>query len=144
MTERLVLDTNVLISYAIRREGRVGQLVGFLFKHHQVLYTGATLRELTTKLAADKFKRYITDSERAAFISAYLRTGTLVTPNEPIRVCRDSKDDQFLEAAVGGNADCLVTGDADLLVLNPFRGIRIMTPQMIRVEFGVPDDEPDP
>jgi len=45
----------------------------------------------------------------------------------PIRVCRDPKDDKFLEVAVHGRADALVTGDQDLLDLNPFRGIAILT-----------------
>ncbi|MGH7121059.1 MAG: putative toxin-antitoxin system toxin component, PIN family [Acetobacteraceae bacterium] len=42
------------------------------------------------------------------------------------RVCRDSTDDKFLEVAVNGRADLILTGDLDLLVLNPFRGIRII------------------
>jgi len=46
----------------------------------------------------------------------------------PIRACRDPKDDKFLEVAVHGRADAIVTGDADLLALHPFRGIAILTP----------------
>ena len=45
---------------------------------------------------------------------------------EKIQACRDVKDDKFLELAVNGNADVVVTGDADLLVLNPFREIEII------------------
>ena len=45
---------------------------------------------------------------------------------EKIQACRDVKDDKFLELAVNGNADVIVTGDADLLVLNPFREIEII------------------
>jgi putative PIN family toxin of toxin-antitoxin system len=47
---------------------------------------------------------------------------------QPIRASRDPKDDKFLEAAVNGRADVLVTGDKDLLDLNPFRGVAIVTP----------------
>jgi predicted nucleic acid-binding protein len=43
--------------------------------------------------------------------------------------CRDPKDDKFLSLAVCGRATHLVTGDADLLALNPFEGIRIVTPR---------------
>jgi putative PIN family toxin of toxin-antitoxin system len=46
----------------------------------------------------------------------------------PIRACRDPRDDKFLEVAVHGHADLIVTGDADLLALNPFQGIAILTP----------------
>jgi predicted nucleic acid-binding protein len=46
----------------------------------------------------------------------------------PIRACRDPKDDKFLEVAVHGRTDAIVTGDEDLLDLNPFRGVAILTP----------------
>lgn len=49
--------------------------------------------------------------------------------NVQIKACRDPKDDKFLEAAVSGQATHLITGDADLLVLDPFQGIRILPPQ---------------
>jgi putative PIN family toxin of toxin-antitoxin system len=46
----------------------------------------------------------------------------------PIRASRDPRDDKFLEVAVHGRADLIMTGDADLLAMNPFRGIAILTP----------------
>jgi hypothetical protein len=46
---------------------------------------------------------------------------------ESINICRDPKDDKFLELAFSGKADFIVTGDQDLLVLNPFRNIEIIT-----------------
>ena len=50
-------------------------------------------------------------------------------PDPPaIRACRDPKDDKFLEVATHGRADAIITGDQDLLTLNPFRGIAILTP----------------
>jgi predicted nucleic acid-binding protein len=52
----------------------------------------------------------------------------LVTITERIAACRDATDDKFLELAVSGRADLIVTGDADLLALNPFRDIPIITP----------------
>jgi predicted nucleic acid-binding protein len=45
-----------------------------------------------------------------------------------VRVCRDPNDDKFLEVAVNGRADTLITGDTDLLVLDPFERIPIITP----------------
>lgn len=58
----------------------------------------------------------------------------LVTVSEWISItcagmgCRDVKDDKFLETALMGEADCLVMGDGDLLVMSPFQGIPILTP----------------
>ena len=51
-----------------------------------------------------------------------------MTITERIAACRDATDDKFLELAVNGKADMIVSGDADLLVLNPFRGIPIVSP----------------
>jgi uncharacterized protein len=52
----------------------------------------------------------------------------LVTITEQIVACRDPTDDKFLELAVYGRADLIVTGDGDPLALNPFRDIPIVTP----------------
>jgi len=51
----------------------------------------------------------------------------IFSPTEIITDCRDPKDNKFLELAVEANASCIVTGDKDLLVLDPFRGIPILT-----------------
>jgi uncharacterized protein len=57
-----------------------------------------------------------------------LERAELVAITERIVACRDPTDDKFLELAVNGRADMIVTGDADLLALDPFRGIPIVTP----------------
>ncbi len=57
----------------------------------------------------------------------YLRS-TMVQPQQQIVVCRDPKDNMYLEVAVEGQADFVITGDSDLLILHPFRGIPIITP----------------
>ncbi len=58
-----------------------------------------------------------------------LRYGCVyLEPTEGVRACRDARDDKFLELAVSGCASCIITGDADLLALHPFRGMTIVTP----------------
>ncbi|MDQ2695949.1 MAG: putative toxin-antitoxin system toxin component, PIN family [Pseudomonadota bacterium] len=127
MPERVVLDTNVLISYAIRRQGGVGQAVAQILQNYTAIYTVATLKEFVEKLSHPKFARYITREERRELIAAFLREAAKVKAIEQIRACRDPRDDKFLEAAVAGAAGAIITGDQDLLVLHPFRGIPIMT-----------------
>lgn len=51
-----------------------------------------------------------------------------MTIAERITACRDPTDDKFLELAVNGHAGVIVSGDADLLVLSPFRGIVVVPP----------------
>ena len=94
----------------------------------EILVSVPLMRELHNVVSRPKFDRYVTPSERERFLGLLLRDAHLVEITESIRACRDPKDDQVLELAVCGRADRLITGDADLLVLDPFRGIRIVTP----------------
>ena len=55
---------------------------------------------------------------------------------ETISACRDPKDNKILELAVSGNASHIITGDADQLVMNPFRGIAIVSPQEFLASVG--------
>ena len=79
-------------------------------------------------LARYRFDRYVTREERDEFLASLIGESNLIEITEAVQVCRDPKDDQVLELAVNGNAAYIVTGDADLLVLNPFRGVEIVTP----------------
>ena len=63
------------------------------------------------------------------FVNFICQRVEMVAITEPITVCRDPKDDKFLSLAVSGNADAIITRDADLLVLDPFRGVRIIDAQ---------------
>jgi len=57
-----------------------------------------------------------------------LAAAEVVFITERIVACRDPKDDKFLELAVNGRADLIISGDVDLLALDPFRGVPIVTP----------------
>jgi putative PIN family toxin of toxin-antitoxin system len=61
-------------------------------------------------------------------LATMLAAAELVPITERIAACRDPRDDKFLELAVNGHAALIVSGDADLLALNPFREIPIVTP----------------
>ena len=84
--------------------------------------------ELSRVLGRDRFDRYVTREERDEFLESLIRESNLIEITEAVQVCRGPKDDQVLELAVNGNAAYIVTGDADLLVLNPFCGVEIVTP----------------
>ena len=84
--------------------------------------------ELSRVLSRDRFDRYVTREERDLFLESLIRDSDLIETTDHIRACRDPEDDWVLELAVSGNAGYIVTGDSDLLVLNPFRGVEIITP----------------
>ncbi|HEY3158362.1 MAG TPA: putative toxin-antitoxin system toxin component, PIN family, partial [Vicinamibacterales bacterium] len=94
----------------------------------QLVATMETLRELIQKLHSSKFDPYVRRERRDALLERVASLVEIIDVLQPIRASRDPKDDKFLEAAVNGRADVIVTGDKDLLDLNPFRGIAIVTP----------------
>jgi putative PIN family toxin of toxin-antitoxin system len=71
---------------------------------------------------------YVTSVEREEFLEALIERAILVEPIETVTVCRDPKDDKFLELALNGKASFIITGDEDLLELNPFNEVRILKP----------------
>lgn len=87
-----------------------------------------TAKEVRDVLARAGFDRHATLEVREEFLRDLMLDVEMVPIAETVRVCRDPKDDKILELAVNGRADYIVTGDDDLLVMNPFRGIAIIRP----------------
>ena len=126
--ERVVIDTNVLISGLFSTTSTPALAAEKAVTKAQLVATTETLRELIEKLHSPKFDRYVRRERRDALLERVASLVEIIDVLQSIRASRDPKDDKFLEAAVNGRADVLVTGDRDLLDLNPFRGIAIVTP----------------
>jgi putative PIN family toxin of toxin-antitoxin system len=124
---RVVVDTNVFISAALKEKSvpagaaRLVEQIGVLLK------SAATEQQLRDVLARPYFLPLIPRSTRA-WLNELMTAAETVPIAERLTACRDPTDDKFLELAVNGRADLIISGDAGLLVLNPFRGIAIMTP----------------
>lgn len=129
---RVVLDTSILVRTRLNPGGTVGPVLDLLRDgHYTCLYSDATLGELIEVLGRPRMvRRYgITAEETEALIDLLILRGEAIDPTRAIEACRDPKDDKFLEVAVAGGANVLVTGDEDLLVLHPFEGIPIVGPR---------------
>lgn len=126
---RFVLDTNVVVSALLLKQSVSRQAFDRAFELGQVLLSWATISELNDVLSRERFDKYVLEEERKQFLAAFVREVILIEVTKTITECRDPKDNKFLELAVSGNALCIVSGDKDLLVLHPFRGISILTPQ---------------
>ena len=126
--ERVVFDTNVLISGLFSTTSTPARALGQAISNGQLVASAATLRELMTKLLSPKFDRYLPRERRDALLLRLAPLIEIVEVLQLVRASRDPDDDKFLEAAVNGRADVVVSGDEDLLELNPFRGIAILTP----------------
>ena len=126
--ERFVFDTNVLVSGLLFAESKPAQAFFLALRTGRLLTSLAALHELSTVLHRKKFDKYLTNEERNQFLDDYTRSTITIDITETIQLCRDPKDDKFLEIAANGTATYLVTGDPDLLVIHPFRGIPILSP----------------
>jgi len=123
-----VLDTNLLVSRLLMPSGTAARPVDHALERGILLVSEATLQELVTVLGRSKFDPYVSREDRQQFIRLLGGVARVVPIAAPIRACRDPKDDKFLEVAVHGEARAIITGDADLLDLDPFHGIRIVRP----------------
>lgn len=125
---RIVIDTNTLISSILiansvpDRASQKARDIGIL------LFSDRTFEELQQVITRQKFDRYVSIAIRVEFLARLWGESEHIETIEAIADCRDPKDNKFLEVAVNGNADYILTGDRDLLVLNPFRDIPIVSP----------------
>jgi putative PIN family toxin of toxin-antitoxin system len=126
---RIVLDTNAVISAALLKRSVSRRALDVALDQGEILVSAETIDELNRVLGRDDFSRYVTEDERLEFLAAFLRHATLIQVRVSITVCRDPRDNKFIELAVSGHAAWIVTGDNDLLVLHPFRSVAIVTPR---------------
>ena len=126
--DRVVIDTNALISRLLLPGSIPARAVSKAIAEDQLLASDDTIMELAEVLARPKFDPYVTIRERQEFLRLFNRIAERVTIMHVLRVCRDPKDDKFLELALNGAAQLIITGDSDLLALHPFRGIEILIP----------------
>jgi putative PIN family toxin of toxin-antitoxin system len=123
-----VFDTNVLVSALVLPDSKPRQALDLALRRGTILLSFAVLAELYEILGRKKFARYVDEEDVRRFVATLTRETQWVEVDVRITACRDSEDDKFLELAVSGHATHVVTGDTDLLVLNPFQGIQILTP----------------
>jgi putative PIN family toxin of toxin-antitoxin system len=125
---RLVLDTNILVSFAIRLNAAFEKVFDYVAAHGAPLVSEETLLELFTVLSRDKFRRYLPIDQSLDYVDWYAGISDLIAVTEKIVACRDPKDDKFLALAIAGKADCILAEDNDLLDMVTFRGIPIYRP----------------
>jgi len=124
---RYVFDTNVIISALLFENGKPAQALRYALANGEVLLSLDLLEELNEVLGRERFNRYLTSEEREDFLEALIERAVLVEITENVQECRDPKDDKVLELALNGEAQYIISGDRDLLVLHPFRDVLVIT-----------------
>lgn len=125
---RCVVDTNVFISAAIFSNSVPRQAVSKTLRDGVLLFSDDTMDELRAVLFRPKIDRFVSRDDRLILLAQLRSTAEFVPVTQLVRECRDPKDDKFLEVALNGGADLILTGDRDLLVLHPWRGISVLSP----------------
>jgi uncharacterized protein len=125
---RCVIDTNVFVSAAVFSNSVPRQAVSKALRGGLLLFSEYTMDELKEVLFRSKFDRYVSREERILFLAQLGSVAEFVPIIQLLRECRDPKDDKFLEVALNGRADVIVTGDADLLEMHPWREVAMLSP----------------
>lgn len=126
---RFVLDTNTTISALLLPNSTPRQAFDAAFALGIVLISQATVAELDDVLRRPKFNRYVPEEDRLRFLSTYVNDAQIIEVTVTVTDCADVKDNKFLELAISGTATCIVSGDQDLLMLSPYRGIAVLSPR---------------
>lgn len=146
---RTIIDTGVVVSALLLPRSLPRQAFDVAAARGRLLVSDETIAELNDVLRRPKFDKYVSETRRLEFLAALVREAEVIDVVDVVTDCRDPKDNRFLELALSGRGSHIVTGDSDLLVLHPFRGIAIVTPQSFLTMLGVqnpsaePSDEPD-
>lgn len=135
---RSVLDTNTIIS-ALFWSGAPSQIYLSAEERYTLLTSADLLNELEMVLRRPKFESVLKTSGRSVewYMARHSAYANLVVPAEiPASVVRDPKDRIVLACAVGGQADYIVSGDNDLLILERYENIPIITASQFLERLG--------
>ncbi len=129
---RIVLDTNVIVSALISKpESGLSRLLEHLVRNSTFVICNQTYDEFERVLLGPKLAKYIDVDRVIQFLTLYWIIAELIVVTNIEPYCRDPKDDVFLALALEADADLVITGDSDLLVLNPFKGVQILSPSTL-------------
>lgn len=109
-------------------QGKPAQAFNCALNIGEIIASEEIIREWHEVLSRKKFERYLSEEDREFFLQALIREVNLIDIHTNIQICRDPKDDKYLQTAISGQADFIVTGDDDLLVLHLFQEIEILKP----------------
>nr|VFJ43562.1 MAG: putative toxin-antitoxin system toxin component, PIN family [Candidatus Kentron sp. FM]VFJ55056.1 MAG: putative toxin-antitoxin system toxin component, PIN family [Candidatus Kentron sp. FM]VFK07180.1 MAG: putative toxin-antitoxin system toxin component, PIN family [Candidatus Kentron sp. FM] len=125
---RLVIDTNIYISALLNGNGNPARLIVYAGRNAELVFSDETMRELREVIRRPKFRFYLSIDAIDGFIKWTESKAKIVCPEKLHAISRDKKDNKFIDAAIAGKADFIVSGDKrHLLSLGQFDGIPIIS-----------------
>ena len=125
---RVVIDTNVWLSRLLLSDSAVARAIDKALEESEVIVSEALVEELADVLSREKFDRYVSLRDREEFLRRVLQVARTASVLSVVEDCREPDDNDLLALALDSESVYVVTGDRDLLSLNPWRGIAIVTP----------------
>ncbi len=133
---KFVFDTNVLISPCLNPGGLPAKALKVAERNGTLIFSLETKLEFEKVLLRDYFDKYIDKVKRRIFLKNILRTAQIKEPGTFEVHCRDESDIKFIQLAIIESADCIVSGDFDLLDLNPIEGVEILKPTEFLLKYS--------
>lgn len=127
-TPKVVFDASSLVG-ALLKPDSVPERALLLARTNEAVCLSATVEaEIREVFARPKFRKYLTYGRAGRILELLTASAVSVVPTEVVTDCRDPKDNKYLELALAAGADTIVASDDDLLHLDPWRGVRIVSP----------------
>ena len=127
----VVVDTCTLISAVLKPNSLPARALDLVRVQGEIAVSLETLAELGSVLSRNTLDRYSAQTDRTQFLTFYTQAAVLFEVTEQVLDCRDAKDNKFLSLALAAKATVIVSSDADLQVLHPYRGIAILSPSQV-------------
>ena len=125
-----ICDTNIFISAALIYKSNPYTIINFILSNDIFFaFSQETYDELVNVFNRKKFDAYISLEKRNLFIEKIVNSSAFYDSHKKVYICRDVQDNKFLELALASNAELLITGDDDLLVLRKIGETKIITPK---------------
>ena len=132
-----MIDANTIVSAALNPNGLPRRALAVARAKGTIALSEAVYGEVAEVLTRPKFARVLTDDRRREILELLSAAALWVEPTEKVQDCRDTKDDRYLELALAAGATAIVSGDEDLLVLHPWRGVQVLRPAEFLNELGI-------
>jgi putative PIN family toxin of toxin-antitoxin system len=124
----IVFDASTLVSATFRRDGVPARALRAALRSDRLAVSEATMAELLDVLSRPRLARFLDLELRDELLGQLDALALFFSPTEVVTDCRDAKDDKYLELALAAGAGVIVSGDDDLLVLHPWRGVKVLRP----------------
>lgn len=130
-----MIDTNTVVSAALNPNGVPRQAIAAARARGVIALSDAVYGEIAEVLTRPKFARVLTEDRRREILELLAAAALWVEPTETVGDCRDAKDNRYLELALAARASVIVSGDEDLVVLDLWRGVRVLRPGRFLTEL---------